>query len=374
MAIRVLYLHHVKQISGAENSLLLLFRNLDRSQIVPMFAGPAVGPFPDALIKENIPVFPIPFGRLRNLSALARSVRSLGKLIRDRDIDLIHSNGPQTNVCAGIAGRLTNRPVVWHTRNLLERGMWDVDRTAAGLASRIICNSEAIRNRFRGSKAWKKTVTILNAVDTREFSLQVNREDFRHEMELPPGVPAIGIVGRIGTGKGHEYFLDAAIKLLHTGTTAQFLIVGAPLFAEDAWRVDVLRRRVQEAHYEECIRFTGLRRDMPQVMRGLDVLVLASDAEPCGRVLFEAMASGTAIVATNSGGTPEIVRHGQEGLLVPPRDSEALACAIGRLVTDPQLQASLGRNGVLRAQREFTVERYVAHTLDVYAHVTRSVW
>jgi len=109
-------------------------------------------------------------------------------------------------------------------------------------------------------------------------------------------------------------------------------------------------------------------------MRGLDVLVLASDAEPCGRVLFEAMASGTAIVATNSGGTPEIVRHGQEGLLVPPRDSEALACAIGRLVTDPQLQANLGRNGVLRAQREFTVERYVARTLDVYAQVTRSVW
>ena len=374
VAIRVLYLHHVGQISGAENSLLLLLRNLDRSRVVPFFAGPGSGPFPDALAAEHVPVQPVPFGRLRNLAGLAHSVRCLGKVIKDRRIDLLHSNGPQTNVCAGIAGRLAHVPAVWHARNLLEKGMWDVDRTAAGLASRIICNSEAIRDRFRGSKAWKKTVTILNAVDTREFSPQVNREDFRREMELPPGVPAVGIVGRIGTGKGHEYFLDAAIKLLRAGTTAQFLIVGAPIFAEDAWRVDVLRRRVQEEHYEKCIRFTGLRRDIPQVMRGLDVLVLASDAEPCGRVLFEAMASGTAIVATKSGGTPEIIRDEQEGLLVPPRDPTALARAIGRLVTDPQLQESLGRNGVLRAHREFTVERYIALTLDVYAQVTLSVW
>ena len=126
------------------------------------------------------------------------------------------------------------------------------------------------------------------------------------------------------------------------------------------------RRAVKDAGREDRIRFVGYRRDVPAVMRGLDVLVLASDAEPCGRVLFEAMASGTAIVATNSGGTPEIVRDGREGRLVPPRDPAALARAIGALVADRNLRARLGAAGVARVAAEFTLERYVARTLAVY--------
>jgi glycosyltransferase involved in cell wall biosynthesis len=101
-------------------------------------------------------------------------------------------------------------------------------------------------------------------------------------------------------------------------------------------------------------------------MRGLDILVLASDAEPCGRVLFEAMASGRAIVATNSGGTPEIVRDGSEGLLVPPRDPEALAAAIRKVIEDPALRRRLGHAGATRARQEFSIERYVTRILDVY--------
>lgn len=135
----------------------------------------------------------------------------------------------------------------------------------------------------------------------------------------------------------------------------------------------MLNQRVKDSGFEGRIQFTGLRRDMPQVMRGLDILVLASNVEGCGRVLFEAMASGTAIVATNSGGTPEIVRHGQEGLLVPPRDSEALACAIGRLIDASQLRESLGRNGIMRVREEFTVERYITRTLDVYTQAALCV-
>jgi glycosyltransferase involved in cell wall biosynthesis len=176
----------------------------------------------------------------------------------------------------------------------------------------------------------------------------------------------VGIVGRIGMGKGHDDFVEAAVRLVRAGCAAHFFIVGDTLFPEDAWRGDLLRRLVKEAGLEERIRFTGFRRDVPAVLRGLDVLVLASEAEPCGRVLFEAMASGTAIVATNSGGTPEIVRDGLEGILVPPHDPDALARAIGRLIEDSDLRARLGQGGVARVHAEFTVERYIARTLAVY--------
>lgn len=367
MPIRVLYLHHVEQISGAENSLRLLFRHLDRERVLPILAGPATGPFPSSVAQEGIPVLPVSFGPLRNLGGLLRSVRRLLRLIREHRVTLLHANGPQTNICAGLAGRLARIPVVWHERNLLYGTMRDVDRVGAGLATRIICNSEAIRERFRGSRAWPKTVTILNAVDTREFNPQIPRDPFRRELGIAPEDTAVGIVGRIGLGKGHGDFVEAAIQLLRAGSPAQFLIIGDPLFPEDAWRADTLRRQVKEAGLEDRIRFTGFRPDAPSVMRGLDILVLASDAEPCGRVLFEAMASGTAVVATNSGGTPEIVRDGQEGILVPPRDPRALAGAIGRLTSDPPLRTRLGLAGLARSRAEFTIERHIARTLDVYA-------
>jgi glycosyltransferase involved in cell wall biosynthesis len=250
--------------------------------------------------------------------------------------------------------------------------MWDVDRRFAWLSDRIICNSEAIRQRFRGSRAWNRTVTILNAVDTNEFNPQVPRETFRRELDIAPQTSVVGIVGRIGLGKGHDHFIEAAIRLLHDGSEAHFLVIGDTMFPEDAWRMEQLSRRVAAAGQERRIRFLGLRKDIPQVMRGLDILVLASDAEPCGRVLFEGMASETAIVATNTGGTPEIVRDGKEGILVPPCDPAALARAISRLIQDAPLRQVLGRSGLARVDQEFTVERYVAKTIEVYESVTRT--
>jgi glycosyltransferase involved in cell wall biosynthesis len=368
---RVLYLHHVGQLSGAENSLRLLMRHLPRARYTPVFGGPSEGPFPQALAADGVEIVPIAFGPLRNVRGVLGAVRRVRALIRRGGVAVVHGNGPQTNVVAGLAGRLAGVPAVWHARNLLYGNMRDVDRALAPLATRIICNAEAIRARFAGSRAWDKTITIINAVDTREFHPGVDGLGFRAEQGADAATALVGIVGRIGLGKGHEHFVEAAVRLLRAGLAARFVIVGDSLFAEDAWRADALRRTVKEAGLEERIRFTGVRRDVPRVMRGLDLLVLASDAEPCGRVLFEAMASGTAVVGTNTGGTPEIVRDGREGLLVPPRDAEALATAIGALVRDPERRRRLGVAGVERVKAEFTIDRYVARTLEVYDAVRR---
>lgn len=366
MPIKVLYLHHVVRIGGAENSLRLLLRALNRAQVMPLFAGPSNGPFPEALAKEGVPVFPVPFGPLKNVPRLMECVVRLRRIVHEQKVELLHSNGPQTNVCAGLVGWLGGIPVVWHARNLLYGNMWDIDRICAGLATSIVCNSAAVRQRFRGSSAWDKSGTILNAVDTTEFNPQVPREPFRWELGIPHDVAVIGIVGRIDPGKGHTHFIEASIQLLRSGTTAQFVIVGDAVTPEEVACEERLRRLVKDARMEDRVRFLGFRQDMPRVMRGLDILVLASEVEACGRVLFEAMASGTAVVATNSGGTPEIIRDGREGFLVPLRDPDALAAGIQRLIQDPALRQRLGQAGVSRVQQEFSVERYVARIVDVY--------
>jgi L-malate glycosyltransferase len=366
MPANVLYLHHVGELSGAETSLRLLLRHLDPVRVRPLFAGPTRGAFPEALAADGVTTLPLAFVPLRSAGRVLASVRRLVRLVRIHSIDLLHANGPQSNVPAGLAGRIAGVQVIWHARNLIAGNMWDVDRALAPLATRIVCNAEAIRRRFAGSRGWNRSLTIVNAVDTREFHPGVPRAPFRRELGVPDTAPLVGIVGRIGLGKGHEHFVEAALRLLGGGLDAHFVIVGDPLFDEDAWRADALHRVVKDAGREDRVRFIGYRHDVPAVMRGLDVLVLASDAEPCGRVLFEAMASGTAIVATASGGTPEIVRDGVEGLLVSPRDPAALAHAIGVLAADTSLRARLGAAGVARVAAEFTIERYVHRMLAVY--------
>ncbi|MBI5776227.1 MAG: glycosyltransferase, partial [Nitrospirae bacterium] len=243
------------RIGGAENSLHLLLRSLDRTSVRPLFAGPVDGPFPVALTKEGIPVFSVPFGPLKNVPQVVRSVMRLRRIIREQNVQLLHSNGPQTNVCAGLAGRLEGIPAVWHVRNLLYGSMYDIDRLCSGLATRIVCNSEAIRERFRGSPAWDKSVTILNAVDLGEFNPQASDESFRRQLGVPSDRVVVGMAGRIGLGKGHVHFIDAAIRLLRDGAHAQFVIVGDAQIPEESTRLEMLRHQVKDAQAEDRIRF-----------------------------------------------------------------------------------------------------------------------
>jgi glycosyltransferase involved in cell wall biosynthesis len=370
--IRVLYLHHVEQLAGAETSLRLLLRHLDRARVTPIFGGPDAGPFPERLVQDGIEICPLHFARVRSIPRLLGTVSRLRALLKGRAIHLVHANGPQTNVPAGMAGRLSGVPVIWHARNLLYGRMTDIDRHLSFLANRIVCNSDAIRERFRRSPAWDKSVTIPTGVDTREFSPALPREPFRRIVGVGPTEPLVGIVGRIGLGKGHDIFVEAAVRLLQESCPARFIIVGDTLAPEDGQRVDALRRRVRSAGFQDRILFTGFRTDIPSVMRGLDILVLASEAEPFGRVLLEAMASGTAIVATDSGGTPEMVRNEREGLLVPPRDCTALTAAIRRLASDPALRAALGRAGVARARDRYSIDSCMRELLAVYETALRS--
>jgi glycosyltransferase involved in cell wall biosynthesis len=136
----------------------------------------------------------------------------------------------------------------------------------------------------------------------------------------------------------------------------------APSPANASWEPSA----VDELGIAEKTRFTGYREDVPGVMNGLDVFVLASHDEPFGLVVLEAMAAARPIVATAAGGVPDIVRDGREALLVPPRDAAAMAAAIARLLSDEPLAASLGRAAEARVRDEFPLWRHAARMREVY--------
>ncbi len=366
---QILYLHHTGRFAGAENSLLHLATHLDRSLFDPLFLCPSAGEFPERLATQGIPVIHHEFGSNSQLLRLAYSLAAIHRVIRERHVALLHANGPQTNVPAGIAGRLSGVPVLWHARNCLRPGMIDIDRITGSLPDRIICNSDAIRSRFLGGLTEKKSLTIRNSVDLVDFDPGASGLSIRQEFGIPVEAKVLGMTSRLSREKGQHILLDAVALLKRRFSDLFVLLVGDPIFADDAEAPRCLREMAERLGISGRVLFTGFRRDVPRLYGAMDIFVLATDAEPCGRVLIEAMAMAKPVIGTDNGGTPEIVVEGVTGLLFPYGDAKTLSEKIAWLLERPEEIARMGMAGRRRVEEHFTIERYMKKTQRVYLEV-----
>ncbi|MBI3637208.1 MAG: glycosyltransferase, partial [Candidatus Rokubacteria bacterium] len=183
----------------------------------------------------------------------------------------------------------------------------------------------------------------------------------RDEFGLAADTPVVGLVANVRGSKGHEFFIGAARTIVAALPAARFLIVG------DGVGFDDVRRRVREAGLEREIIMTGFRRDVPEVMAALDVLVLPSTrSEATSQVIPQALAVGTAVVASAVGGIPEIVRDGETGRLVPPGDAGAIASAVLDLLRHRERAQALADAGRALIQRRYTVDAMMQATTEVY--------
>jgi glycosyltransferase involved in cell wall biosynthesis len=159
--------------------------------------------------------------------------------------------------------------------------------------------------------------------------------------------------------KGHHILLEA-LRNMPEREGLRVLIFGKGPQRE------VLERLVREMGLEEIVRFTGFRDDLPRWMGALDILVHPALMEGMGISLLQASAAKVPIVASNVGGIPEAVRHGENGILVPPNDAMALRAAIRKLVQNPDLRKQLGETGRRIVTEEFSIDTMVEGNLSVY--------
>jgi glycosyltransferase involved in cell wall biosynthesis len=178
------------------------------------------------------------------------------------------------------------------------------------------------------------------------------------------GRPLVGIVGRVDPEKGVNVLARALARATGPAAGATLAVVGDVAVGSTSGAA-MLRDEVERL-LGDRVRFTGRRDDVPEVHRALDVLVNASAAEPFGRSVLEAMASGTPVVATASGGIPEFVDDGVTGLLVPPADETALAGALDRLLGDAGLRARLAEAGRAAAEARFALPTRYELVADVF--------
>ncbi|MFH1824879.1 MAG: glycosyltransferase family 4 protein [Candidatus Firestonebacteria bacterium] len=353
----ILYLHDAPYLGGAEKSLLTIVDNIDKSVFTPFFACDTKGVFAEELRKRNIICEHIDYAKIRILRGVRDTNKRLDEIINKYNINLLHGNVIRTNLYASMAGKRNKIPVVWHIRNLIYKELIDTEKWLIFLADAVFCNGGKIAERFNlFGKRFKRIKVIYTGIDTKRYNPVLDAKDFRREFGINPAEIVIMTVGRFGVGKGQEIFLNVAAILSKKHLNLKFMIVGGAAMPLDAWREIELKKLAENLNIKDKTIFTGFRKDIENMMACADLFILPSYFEPFGRVLLEAMASGKPVIATSSGGTPEIVTDGVTGLLVPPRDSEKLAEAIDKLITDPDLMKKLSLAGRERAEKIFDIK------------------
>jgi glycosyltransferase involved in cell wall biosynthesis len=313
------------------------------------------------LVEARAAGLPLVAVRMRGPADL-RAIAALRRLMKERGVALVHTHSSVDSWVASLAARTLSLPVVRsrHVSIPIPRGRGLVYR----LADRVITSGEAIRDvvRAAGVKA-ERIVSIPAGVDTTRFHPGVSGEAVRKELGLTG--PVAGLVAMIRGSKGHRFFLEAAREVLRALPETRFVIVGDGIGYED------VKRRVSEMGLEETVIMTGFRTDIPEVMAALDVLVLPSiRSEATSQVIPQALAMGTPVVATATGGIPEIIRDGETGRLVPPADPRALAQAILSLLRDRAWARRLAQAGQALVRERYTIEQMMARTTGVYAELT----
>jgi glycosyltransferase involved in cell wall biosynthesis len=229
----------------------------------------------------------------------------------------------------------------------------------------FICASEAIRQMLVSDGIpHERTVTVHEGVDI-EHVRAAPPARVHEEFWLPHDAPIVGNVAALVPHKGQRYLIEAATLVLRQVPDARFVIAG------DGELRPQLERQVKEHRLEKHVILAGFRPDVLSLHRAFDIFVMSSVTEGLGTSLLDAMACGKPIVGTTAGGIPEVVADGVTGLLVPPRDPEALARALVTLLKDRGLRVQFGAAALARVRERFSAERMVQDTLRVYQRVVQ---
>lgn len=386
---RALFVSHDSSLYGAQQSLLGLLSRIDPKVIRSYVVTPYMGDLGRELEKLGMPVhvLPVPHwvasttnvstGRLGLCREVVKGLRSrvnaLVDLIRKHSIDIVYTN---TVACidGALAARAAGLPHIWHLREQIAGNRdlksalpaWLANRIVAALSSRIITNSNALRNHYARVAPPERITVVHNGIDLEAFSPGRPRQPgLREELSFQPGTRLVAMIASVTPRKGHMLLAEAAALVRRADRNVAFLAVGGGHHEY----VRTIKSRVAQLGISDCFHFLDWRSDIPDILRASDVLVVASDQEPFGRTVVEAMATGLPVVATRCGGPEEIVVDGETGLLVPLNDPRAMADAIGAVVGDPDLARRMGQAGRRRAQACFGLEAYANAAQDVIRQV-----
>lgn len=353
-------------LNGGERSLLACVDRLRRDRVAFTFLAPADGPLAAELAARH--VRQLPFDVHPRGQALSR-VDVLKGLVGlcATGFDLLHANSVSMGRLAGAAAGALPIPCTAHLRDIVRlspAAVADLNRNA-----RLIAVSSAVHKFHVAQGVCRDRMCVVyNGIDGEMFRPAPRTGWLRRELSLPPDAFIVAAIGQVCLRKAQDIFAEGAIRASMAIPEAHFVLVGARHSSkpESLAFEAALRRRFLDAGLADRFHPLGERPDVGSILNELDVLVHAARQEPFGRVLLEAAAAGVAIIATDVGGTGEMLRDGEHACLLPPGDPAAIAAALVRLAHDPLLRSRLGDQARRHVVQRFPIERAARELLDVW--------
>jgi glycosyltransferase involved in cell wall biosynthesis len=347
-------------IGGTEQQILELVRQLPRSRYAPVVCCFRYGRKAAEIAGLGV--------RVVHLAKRGRVdvglVAALARLLRTERFDVVQTFLIGANLWGRLAALVARVPVVIASERNVD--VWEEPaKRALGLllarvTDRIVANAEAVRAYLVGRGADPaRVVTIRNGVDPGRFETPLDTAALRRDLGVAGDVQLAAVVARLEPQKGHDVVLEAAARLRDRFPRLRYLFVGGGS-AEAALRAAVVRRGLTDR-----VTVTGFRTDAADLLRAADLSVLVSTKEGLSNTLLESLAAGRPVVASRVGGNAEVVSD-DVGILVPPRDPDALTAALARLAADPAAAAAMGARGRARVRREFSVARMAGETAALY--------
>ena len=374
----ILYLNPTSRMSGAEFSLLSLLERVDKERFNPTLLLPEEGPFFKRAKREGIEVLILPsmikFGEGYRVYKLPRFIKSLYKVmnvIKQRRINIVHSNSPRVAFLGGLAAKLSSVPSVIHVRDI-HRSPFShplKSRLLDFLSDVIVSVSQATKDSINdvAPSLESKIKVVYNGMDIDRLDNRPVR-DIKPEFGIREDTPIIGSVGLIHPVKGHEILIRSTPVIKSQFPSVKVFIIGEPLLGKDIQFKSELENLVKELDLEDNVIFTGFREDVFDLINAMDVLVHpAIYPEPLPRSLIEAAAMKTPVVATKVGGVPEILDHDVSCLLIEPSDPASLAEAVLSLLKNKEKAENFALEARQKVEKSFNIEKHVNHIETIYA-------
>jgi glycosyltransferase involved in cell wall biosynthesis len=295
------------------------------------------------------------------------------QMMRQYEIDVVHTHGSLDSWTASIAGRISfRRPIIIRTRHKstpVSRS-WR-HRLLYGILPHLVTTTgEMVRQELiaRNRLSPSRVISIPTGVDLERFHPQRPDASLRKSLGIGNQGPLVGAVTFLRPEKGMKVLIEAIRLLKNRFPTLECLIIG------DGEEKLTLLARIRELELEHSVHMVGFRQDIPALLTLLDVVVIPSLEEGIPQSLTQALAMERPVVASAVGGVPEVVKEGVTGLLVPPRNSAILSEKITMILNDPSSGARMGHVGRQVIQERYSMETMLSQTEKVYRQVLESAY
>lgn len=361
-------LHIIGQLGmgGAERQLYLLLKGLHpRYDFIVISYDEKGLDYMGAIKSLGVKVIVIPkgpglIGRLKFLMELRNLIRTIAP-------DIVQTWLRSANFWGRIACMLSKerRRIIASIRNVGEADTKILETLAERLLARktdlIIANTAAAMNSMVHNKIPKKKIRVVhNGIDPELYDLSETKEEIRRQLSLPQQKVLIGTVGRMMPQKNHAMFVEAAREILRKRNNVHFVLVG------DGELHQNIEALISKYGLCEVFTLTGQRDDIPRLLRAFDIFILTSLWEGLPNVIMEAMCARLPVVATDVGGVSELIKHGENGFLVPPDDACAMFDAVSRLIDDEELRIEFGHAGHRIIEKRFSLDQMCEATSEIY--------